>query len=467
MLDFSPILLKHAARLYKYYKHCSYRLCEYSAGVKLMWRHYYKSEYAESCGCLIVFTRTDNGGYTFNLPVPLPGKGDVDAALNEIDEWCMAKGIFPAFFPVPVEERERILNRYPYAAIENVRLWQDYLYHSEDLSTFAGRRYSGQRNHINKFRKLYPEARFCVLTEQDKPRLEEFWGRFHESFNKDTILAKKEVCYAQKLMRQVGKNWVRAGAIELDGKLIAISLGEICGDTLICHIEKALPGYEGVYPAMVQSFAAQFGGEVRWINREDDACDKGLRTSKMQYLPSKMGQKIRISTRNELYDVDAVPKLMSERLTLDAIDEKDKEAYNRRCLDDYRNRWWGYDYRQDLHGELTEDYFLDVVRHDFAAKLCVNFAVRLDGKLIGEAVLYRFNARGEAELGCRILPEYSGHGYGTEAFECVARWSLYSLGLRRLVAKCFHENEASRRMLSSCMRAAGEDEKFYYFEKLV
>ena len=180
-----------------------------------------------------------------------------------------------------------------------------------------------------------------------------------------------------------------------------------------------------------------------------------------------MGQKIRIATRNELHDVDAVPKLMSERLTLDAIGEGDKEAYNRLCLDDARNRWWGYDYRQDLHGELTEDHFLDVVRHDFAAKLCVNFAVRLDGKLIGEAVLYRFNARGEAELGCRILPEYSGHGYGTEAFERVARWSLYSLGLRRLVAKCFHENEASRRMLSSCMRAAGEDEKFYYFEKLV
>ena len=30
MLQFTPILLKDATRLYKYYKHCTFRLCEYS-----------------------------------------------------------------------------------------------------------------------------------------------------------------------------------------------------------------------------------------------------------------------------------------------------------------------------------------------------------------------------------------------------------------------------------------------------
>lgn len=467
MLEFTPILLKHAARLHKYYKHCTYELCEYSVGVKLMWRNHYKTEFAETCGCLVAMTHTENGGCVFNVPVPLPGIGDVDAALAEIDEWCMTKGILPKFSPVPMSERARLLNRYPYATVENVRLWQDYLYNSEDLSTFSGRRYSGQRNHINKFRKLYPNARFRPLTKEDKALIESFWEEFHQTFNKDTILAKKEVCYAQQIMHRVGSRWVKAGAIELDGKLIALSLGEICGDTLICHIEKALPGYEGVYPAIVQAFAAHFAGGTRMINREDDACDKGLRTSKMQYLPAEMGKKLYIAAKNELDKLDEIPALTSQRLTLDALRDSDMADYNRLCLDDHRNRWWGYDYRQDLTGELTEDYFLSVARHDFKAKLAVNFAVRLDGKLIGEAVLYRFNARGEAELGCRILPEYSGNGYGTEAFACVAEWSLYSLGLYALNAKCFHENEASKRMLSSCMRRSGEDERFCYFKKTV
>ena len=97
----------------------------------------------------------------------------------------------------------------------------------------------------------------------------------------------------------------------------------------------------------------------------------------------------------------------------------------------------------------------------------MNFALRLDGRFIGEAVLYRFDCRGSAELGCRILPEFAGNGYGAEAFRRAAEWSLYQLGLYRLRAKCFHENGGSRRMLAACMRPDGEDETFLYFEKRV
>jgi len=467
MLEFKPIQVKSAARLRKYYNKCSYQLCEYSVGVKLMWREHWHPAYAESHGCLVVLNHSRHFGCMFDYPVPLPGEGDVDAALDEIDAWCAQHGTAPNFGVVPVQEREHLMERYPYTIVDNDRLWQDYLYRAEDLMTFAGRRYSGQRNHINKFRKLYPQASYRELTPEDGEKLEKFWETFHQVFNKEDAGAKMELCAARKLMRQVGKRWVKAGAIELEGEFIAVSLGEICGDTLVCHIEKALPQYEGVYPAMVQAFASAHGEGMRWINREDDAGDRGLRTSKLQYLPAGLGAKVRVRVRNELAYLEEIPALRSERLTLDALREEDKAAYNRLCLDDERNRWWGYDYRVDLKGELTEDYFLEVARHDFQNKRAVNFAVRLDGEFIGEVVLYQFDYRGGAEMGCRILPEFAGSGYGAEAFRTAAEWSLYGLGLYRLTAKCFHENEASRKMLSACMRPSGEDAAFYYFEKKV
>ena len=467
MLEFKPIQVKNVPRLRKYYSKCDYRLCEYSVGIKLMWRQHWHPAYAESHGCLVVLNHSHHFGHIFDYPVPLPGVGDVEAALDEIDSWCRENGVAPAFGVVPAEERERLLERYPYTIVDNDRLWQDYLYRAEDLMTFAGRRYSGQRNHINKFRKLYPDAVYRPITREDADKVEAFWEEFHQIFNKENALAKKELCYARKLMRQVGKPWVRAGAIELEGKFIAISLGEICGDTLVCHIEKGLPQYEGVYPAMVQAFAAANAQGLRWINREDDAGDKGLRTSKLQYLPAELGAKVRIRVRNELAYLDKIPLLTSERLTLDAMTEADKEAYNRLCLDDERNRWWGYDYRKDLKGELTEDYFLEVTKQDFQNKLAVNFAIRREGTFIGEAVLYNFDYKGSAELGCRILPEHAGSGYGAEAFRRAAEWSIYQLGLYRLKGKCYKENEASRKMLSACMRPDGEDETFYYFEKTV
>ena len=49
----------------------------------------------------------------------------------------------------------------------------------------------------------------------------------------------------------------------------------------------------------------------------------------------------------------------------------------------------------------------------------------------------------------------------------MADWGLYRVHLGRIVAKCYKENTASYQMLSSCMRKNGEDETFYYFEKLV
>ena len=71
------------------------------------------------------------------------------------------------------------------------------------------------------------------------------------------------------------------------------------------------------------------------------------------------------------------------------------------------------------------------------------------------------------KLGCRIDKSYAGNGYGTEAFRAAAEWGLYQVNLSRVVAKCYRENEASYKMLSSCMRETGQDETYFYFEKTI
>ena len=277
-----------------------------------------------------------------------------------------------------------------------------------------------------------------------------------------------ELKLAQGMLKLVGKPCFLAGGMFDGEKLIALSLAEKCGETLIIHIEKALYSYTGVYPTLVQAFAGEFGDGCQWINREDDAADRGLRTSKLQYGPAKLAPKYRFEPQNELLrHVSSIPELKTERLTLSALRQEDIPTYNALVLDGERNRWWGYDDVGGLGGPVEERSFFDVANRDFENRLAVNFAVRLDGTLIGEAVLYRFDYRGGAELGCRIDTAHAGHGYGTEAFAAVADWALYKVHLTRVVAKCYKENQASYKMLSSCMRRSGEDSTFYYFEKLV
>ena len=465
MLTFRPITAKDFLILRPYYEHCTYRLCEYSVGVKYMWQHSLHSEYTIVEDCLII-RNTIHGNVMYDFPIPGPN-GSVEKGLLAVEDHCREIGQRPVFSIVPESQGCRMAMRYAKVSITNEWSWRDYIYLSQDLAKFEGRRYSGQRNHINKFRKNHEGAEFLPLTAEHKDLIEQFWVDYEAEFAKDSDGAKKELEVAKDLFTYLDTGIFRAGGILYEGKLIAIALAEKCGDTLVCHIEKALYSHAGVYPTMVQAFAGYYADDCLWINREDDGQDKGLRTSKMQYLPSERAGKLCFAVGNELDSLEELPQLTTARLTLSAFTEEDKAAYNALCLDDERNRYWGYDYRKDLQGELTEDYFLDVAKKDFDARLAANFAIRLDGKCIGEAVLYNGDWRGGMELGCRIAPEYAGNGYGAEAFAAVAEWGLYKLGLLKVVAKCYRENEPSFKMLSSCMRKVSEDEKFFYFEKLI
>lgn len=467
MCKFKPVTKQDGAKLRKYYQNCQYGLCEYSVGTKLMWRTTWKYAWAEIAGCLVV--RCEDGDrWIFDYPVPGP-EGDEDAALDAIEAYCLENGAAPVISVVPECKAARLLARYPYVRVSDIRTWRDYVYYREDLQLFAGRRYSGQRNHIKKFHSQWPDAEFRRLTAADAGAIEQFWQDYAAEFPKgNNAKARDELELSKKMLRMVNKTWFLAGGMFDGDKLVALSLAEKCGDTLIIHIEKALYSYTGVYPTLVQAFAAAFGDGCQWINREDDAADRGLRTSKLQYGPARLAPKYCFEPQNELLrHVSAIPELKTERLTLSALTEGDIPAYNALVLDGERNRWWGYDDVGGLGGPVKERSFFDVAKRDFESRQAVNFAVRLDGKLIGEAVLYRFDCRGSAELGCRIDSAYAGNGYGTEAFAAAADWALYKVHLTRVVAKCFKENQASYKMLSSCMRRSGEDETFFYFEKLV
>ena len=467
MEPFKPVTKRDGSKLRKYYQNCNYGLCEYSVGIKLMWRSTLHPSWAEIAGCLVI--RNHIGGQTvFDYPVPGP-EGDEDEALTAIEAYCLERGLPPVISVVPECKAAHLLARYPYVRVSSIRTWRDYVYYRQDLQLFSGRRYSGQRNHIKKFRTQWPEAVFRRLTKEDGALIERFWRDYEAEFPKGgNAKARDELALAQKMLRMVDRSWFIAGGILNGEKLIALSLAEKCGETLIIHIEKALYSYTGVYPTLVQAFADAFGGDSQWVNREDDAADRGLRTSKLQYGPAKLAHKYRFEPQNELLShVQKIPELRTERLTLSALTEGDIPAYNALVLDGERNRWWGYDDVAGLGGPVEERSFYDVADRDFRNRLAVNFAIRLDGELIGEAVLYRFDYQGGAELGCRIDRKYDGHGYGTEAFAAVADWALYKVHLERVEAKCFKENEASYKMLSSCMRRKGEDETYYYFEKVV
>ncbi|MBQ8496585.1 MAG: GNAT family N-acetyltransferase [Clostridia bacterium] len=465
MLAFTPITEADIQMLASLYQNCNYKISDYSLGIKWMWKDLLAPEYTVAKGCLVVRSKI-RGRYAFDFPLPLEDDADIQGALLEMADFCSEKFLPFEMNAVLCDRVPDVFSLFPNVETRRYRNLSDYLYLASDFRDFTGKRFAGQRNHIRKFHTNYPQAVFRRFDENDAEKLHIFREKFESSFEKTAYGAKNELNRAFKMLKYVGSPFFRCGGFELDGEIISFCLAEKCGDTLIDHIEKALPDYEGIYPAMVQEFAKTFTDDVLYINREDDAGDRGLRTSKTQYHPTEILEKIQIRLKNELYYIEKIPKLRSLRLTMDAIKEEDIPDYNRLCLDDERNRFWGYDYREDCENP-DEDYFYLDQKKDFGASTAMNFAIRLNGKFIGEILLYHFDFRGGAEIGIRIFAEYEGEGYATEAFTVVCNYALYQIGMYEIRAKCMKENLPSKKMLSAIMRLDGEDDTYFYFRKNV
>ena len=454
-------------RLAAYYRESRHEVCEYSLGIKLMWETTYRYTFSEVAGCLVCRDEYDGLTY-FDYPIAGEG-GDVEAALEAIETYCLETDTPLRFTTLPPTVLGDLIARYDGVRVRKTYYCADYCYRTDDVRAFEGKKYAGQRNHIRRFYREHPTARFRPLTHDDLPALARFAERFDRDFQKQGSDALSEREAAFQILRLDRDDFFRIGCMELDGEIIGVALGEKCGDTLVEHIEKALAkAYEGVYPALFQAFVTTFGGDCRFVNREDDAADRGLRTSKMQYHPSHIAEKFDVDVENILYTVSEVPQIETDRLTLTAITDADADAYGRLCLDDERNRYWGYDYRDDADCETVDGaYFCRVASEDFAARRTLNLAVRLRGEMIGEVILYRFDNKGSCEIGVRILPAYGGRGYGREAFVALADWALYTLGIPRITARCFRQNTASEKLLASCMRKVSEDDAMLYFEKKI
>ena len=107
---------------------------------------------------------------------------------------------------VPECRAAKLLGRYPYVRVSDVRTWRDYVYYREDLQFFAGRRYSGQRNHIKKFRTQWPEAYFRPISAKgDAAAIERFWVDFAAEFPDTSSGALGELKLSQKMLAMSDK----------------------------------------------------------------------------------------------------------------------------------------------------------------------------------------------------------------------------------------------------------------------
>ncbi len=290
MLSFQPVTLASMQEIYRYLKLSHSRTCDFTVGGIFMWIEYFDYRYCVQDDTLFIMGRLedDRREIAFSLP---RGALPLNRSVGMIEEYCRAHGLTPNMSAVPEDALPALQAAFPACRVDELVDWGDYLYDSRSLATLTGHKYNRKRNRVNKFAREYPRYEYRRLMPDDVPAVRAF---FVERYCRQTDFSEM-ARYENGAVLQVLDNYARlvalgfsGGYIVVDDRIVAFTIGEVLGDTLYVHIEKALYDYAGSYEAINYRYAADCGSEhpeVLYINREDDAGDAGLREAKRSYNP--------------------------------------------------------------------------------------------------------------------------------------------------------------------------------------
>jgi hypothetical protein len=167
----------------------------------------------------------------------------------------------------------------------------DYVYQTQDLIELRGKKYDGKRNRIRKFEREHSYAYVKLVPGhlEDCQRLFREWLE-DKSLTTKMISAQNEAI--QEGLTHFEALGLSGGAIEVEGKIEAFSIGEpLSVETAVIHIEIVNPKYDGLSQMMNREFVKNEWSAFAYVNREQDMGIPGLRRAKMSYYPHHMVEK--------------------------------------------------------------------------------------------------------------------------------------------------------------------------------
>lgn len=283
----------------------------------------------------------------------------------------------------------------------------DYIYSRITLETLAGKKLQSKRNHINKFKALYPDYRYCEIGG-------EIVGKCIETVRRWKMISKGDSGYDESLamemrsMMAVFENWddlgMIGGAIFVGETMVAFSYGApISADTFDVCVEKADISYEGAFTIINQEFVKHLPQQFIYINREEDLGIAGLRKAKLSYMPFAVLDKISIVEKNPVRN----------SMDMEVVKEEVMDLWRRVFADPEK---------------FMNLYFTEVYKDEY------NYFCHLDGKVVSALQMLPFTvkyhglkAESAYVSGVATLPEYRGRGIAGTLLR-KAHYSLFCQG---------------------------------------
>lgn len=300
MLEFRPITIDAVDELLHFVQPEKTRSCDYTPGNLVMWSRFMDYRYTIKDDTLFISCKSQHDMQSNAFLAPI-GKMNFAESISLLQTHCKETGAELRLTAVPEEfigELQRILSEFRCDKLEN---WSDYVYDIQKLATLQGKALNKKRNRYNKFIAEQPTYTYNRCTADDINEVIKFLAGNRECQNsRDDNMRCYEHWQCMATVRNLLRYEQPAGILRIDEKIAAFTLGEIFGDTLFVHIEKAdhniIGASEAINRLFVNDILSQHT-ELVYVNREEDLGDPGLRQVKRAYNPIMMIHRYEMSSK--------------------------------------------------------------------------------------------------------------------------------------------------------------------------
>ena len=279
------------------YDKSAFRAEEYSFTFNYMWRDLLSYKVMEMDGFLV--QKSDNERPCYLYP---PGAGNIKPVIEAMIADAKECGHGFLIYTALAEQCKLLEVLFP----DMFDFWptvnyDDYIYDAKSLITLTGKKYHAKRNHINRFKAMYPDWSYEVITPANMPEviaMSNEWCKRNCAASKSLQNECRALGSAMDDYFSLGMD---GGLIRVGGEVVAFSMGDrLTHDTYLVHVEKAYADIQGSYAIINQQFAEHNASDYLYIDREDDSGDEGLRKAKLSYYPVMMTEKYAARLRGDV-----------------------------------------------------------------------------------------------------------------------------------------------------------------------
>lgn len=297
MLELNDITLDKKELIDGFLKRRRSRNSEFSFSYLYMWRKSYDMKYAITDDMLCILPKHTGGPRSASFPIGFENPDGTSRSIKKfvetLLEYFKESGEEPLIHLYDESTMELLVKEFPDKfIITEDRNNFDYVYRVDELTNLSGKKFHSKKNHINKFKKMYPDWEYCRLSPENNGECMALFDEWQtdKGWEAESIGEEREAL-CEFLNNRDTLGYI-GGGIRIGGRLVAFSFGEALGaDTAVIHFEHVDPNCEGAFAIINQQFLEHEWQNYTYVNREEDMGIPGMRKAKESYHPAFMIKK--------------------------------------------------------------------------------------------------------------------------------------------------------------------------------